>query len=195
MNLVARLVSGFSNPLIISIPASFFLVFKISGSYMYTTIWALLSSFFVGLVAIFVFYGVKRGFFSDYDVSKRQERTALFAFTGFISLLYFIVAFLLNGPRILLIGLGVLLFGIFLAQIINKKIKASIHLAAFSAFLIIVGILYGGIFWMLLMLIPVVAWSRIMLKKHVLSETIVGTILGTLLVIGSYFIIKYIYPL
>ena len=195
MDIVARLISGLLSPLVVSILASFFLVFKISGSYLYATTWALLSSFFAGLVALFVFYGVKRGFFSDYDVSKRQERTALFAFTGIVSVLYFIVAFLLNGPRILLIGLGILLFGIFLAQIINKKIKASIHLAVFSAFIIIVGILYGGIFWMLLILIPVVAWSRIVLKKHVLLETIVGTILGTLLVIGSYFIIKYIYPL
>ena len=103
--------------------------------------------------------------------------------------------FWFGGPRILLIGLGALLFGIFLAEIINKKIKASIHLAVFVSFGIIAGILYGGIFWLFLILAPVVAWSRVKLKRHILPETIAGTVLGASLVIGSYFIIKYLYPL
>ena len=51
-------------------------------------------------------------------------------------------------------------------SIVNRKIKASVHLAVFSAFAAVLGILYGGIFWGLVLLIPVVAWSRIKLKRH-----------------------------
>ena len=189
---IARFISAISNPIIISAPFSYILVLNSRGDVSYAIGWTLISMAFSSIVGFFVFFGVKRGFFSDYDVSKRAERPVLFAFTGFVSILYLLAIFLLNGPQILLIGLSALLLGVIIAEIINTKIKASIHLAVFISFAIVLGILYGGIFWLFLLLSPVVAWSRIKLKKHELFETIVGSVVGIIIVLMLYIVVKYV---
>ncbi|OGH16573.1 MAG: hypothetical protein A3C30_05290 [Candidatus Levybacteria bacterium RIFCSPHIGHO2_02_FULL_40_18] len=191
MNLLANLISALSNPLVVSIPLSYSLVLKTTGEVLYAIQWTLISLFFATLVGAFVFYGVKKGFFSDIDVSKREERTRLFIFSAIISILYFVTVLTINGPRVLLFGIASLLLGIILADIINHRIKASIHLAVFSSFSVVMGILYGGIFWVLLLVVPLVAWSRIKLRKHEPLETIVGGLVGIIIVLMLYFIVEY----
>lgn len=192
MNLLANLISALSNPLVISIPLSYSLVLKSTGEIIYSLQWTLISLFFASLVGLFVFYGVKKGFFSDLDVSNREERTRLFVFIAIVSVIFFFLVYITNGPGVLLLGVGSLLLGIILADLINYKIKASIHLAVFSSFSVIMGILYGGIFWVLLLIAPLVAWSRIKLKKHEPLETIVGGLVGTIIVLMLYVVVKYV---
>lgn len=191
MNSFAKLISGVSNPVLLSIPMSYAIVFKSREDALYALSWTLLSMLFAGIVGLFVFWGVQRGLFSDFDISKREERTPIFIFTALLSTVYFAIILLLNGPRMLLVALGVLFLGILIADLINRKIKASIHLAVFSSFSLVLGILYGGIFWALLLLIPVVAWSRIKLKRHLFSEIIIGTLIGLSLVLIIYLVVKY----
>jgi len=192
MNLFARIVSGISNPVFLSIPMSYALVFKNKGDLLYALAWTFVSVLFASLMGVFVVLAVRQGIFSDFDISKRQERTPVFIFTGLLSVLYFLIVFLLNGPRVLLIALGALLLGVIIADIINRKIKASIHLAVFSSFSVIMGILYGGMFWVLLLIAPLVAWSRVKLKKHEPFETIVGGLVGTIIVLVLYVVVKYV---
>jgi membrane-associated phospholipid phosphatase len=99
---------------------------------------------------------------------------------------------LFGGPKVLLYSLLGLLMGVVFASIINTKIKASIHLAVYSAFGLVVGFFYGGFFWGVILLAPVVAWSRIILKRHRPLETFVGTLLGAFIVIALYLVVKYI---
>ena len=192
MNLLARIISGVSNPVFLSIPMSYALVFKSRGDLLYALAWTFVSVLFASLMGVFVVLAVRQGIFSDFDISKRQERTPVFIFTGLLSVLYFLIVFLLNGPRVLLIALGALLLGVIIADIINRKIKASIHLAVFSSFSVIMGILYGGMFWVLLLIAPLVAWSRVKLKKHEPFETIVGGLVGTIIVLVLYVVVKYV---
>lgn len=191
MNFFARIISILSNPMLVSLPMSYALIFKTSGNIEYSLKWTFVSFLFTVAVVLFVILGVKKGFFSDFDVSKKQERKSLFIFASSISFIYFLLAVFLNAPIILLIALAGLFLGIVIASLINRKIKASLHLAVFSSFSMVLGILYGGIFWIALLLAPIVAWSRIKLKRHFLSETIVGAGLGVFLVIFVYFVVKY----
>jgi hypothetical protein len=193
MDFLARIISLLSNPIIVSVPMSYSLVFKTSGDAFYALQWTIISLLFAGVVGLFVYYGVNTGLFSDFDISKKEERAPIFAFTAVISFVYFVLIFLLSGPKVLLISLGALLIGVLLEAFINRRIKASIHLAVFSSFSFIVGILYGGIFWIILLLSPFVAWSRIRLKRHKLSETVIGAILGIALVIIIYMVVNYFY--
>ena len=192
MNFLAELTSILSNPLLISIPLSYSLVFKTTGEVIYALQWASISLLFASIVGLFVYYGVRKGFFSDLDVSKREERTRLFIFAAIVAVLFLFVVLVTGGPKILLLGIGSLLLGIVLADLVNAKIKASIHLAVFSSFAVIMGILYGGIFWILILIAPIVAWSRIKLKRHKMLETIVGGAIGVAIVIVLYLIVRYI---
>lgn len=192
MNLVAQIISILSNPAVLSIPASYALVFRTSNDVIYSAVWSGISFIFTGAVAIYVLYGIGRGIFSDFDVSVREERKPLFIFTAVIAVAYLIVIFLLNGPKILMVTLGALLLGVFMDSIINKRIKASVHLAVFTSFSLVLAILFGGVFWILPVLAPLVAWSRIKLKRHKLSETIIGTMIGIFLVMVIYLVVQYL---
>lgn len=193
MKTIASIISAISNPLPVSIPISFALVYRASGDFYFSLHWMMISAFFAFVVGFFVLIGVKIGLFNDFDISKREQRPPIFLFAGFISILYLFTIILLNGPIILLLSSGGLLLGIVLESIINRKIKASVHMAVYSAFAVILSILYGGYYWSFLLFIPVVAWSRVKLGRHVIEETIIGSFLGVSLVMFVYLVIKYIY--
>lgn len=192
MKKVAQIISGISNPLVIAIPFTYALVFRNRGDAAFGAAWTIISMAFAALVALYVFYGVRLGIFSDYDVSRRAQRPRLFIFTAIVSVMYFAVVYILNGPRVLLLGLAALIMGDIIAEVVNTKIKASMHMAVFSAFAVALGLLYSGTFWIVCLFAPVVAWSRIVLKRHTLPEAAVGTMLGVSIVFVLYLVVQYL---
>jgi len=191
MNLFARLISIVASPLVITAPIAFALVYKGTSDTYYALTWTVVSMLFAVTVALFVLYGVRRGFFSDFDISIREQRKPVFVFAGLVAIFYFLAIFFLKGPIILMATLGAFMLGILFNSFINTRIKSSIHLAVFSSFVTVLGFLYGGLFWVLALFIPLVAWSRITLKRHTLQETIAGTLLGLILVIVLYYLVNY----
>src|SRR3989338_6886379 len=101
MILLARIISVATNPLIISIPMSFALVFRTSGDFSYSLSWTLISLIFSSVVGAFVYYGVLTGLFSDFDISRRMERPKIFLFTAIVSFVYLLFIIILNGQKII----------------------------------------------------------------------------------------------
>lgn len=192
MKRVASLISFITNPLLISIPLSYAMILKTTGDNLYAAQWTLLSFFFACLVVLSVFFGVNKGFISDYDVSKKEERIYLYACGLIVAALYLLVVLFLNGPRILILGLVGLVIGLLISSAILKKSKASGHVAVIISFALMMWIAYGGFYWVLLLSAPIVAWSRIKLKRHEPLETLVGGIIGLTIVLMLYYVVKYI---
>lgn len=186
----AKLVSFFLSPVFTLFPVLFISVAKFSQDYSHALKWAIFSYAFVIAVALFVILGVMLGVFSNFDVSNRKQRPTLFAFSAFAMFCYLVSLFILNGPRILFIDLFAIVLGLVTIVIVNRWIKASIHLAAFTAAALFVGIVYRGYFFLFLGLIPLLAWSRIKMKEHTLTETIVGSTLGIVITLIVYLISK-----
>ena len=112
---------------------------------------------------------------------------------------YLLSLVILNGPKILFLAFFALLLGLIVIVIINKWVKASIHVATATAVLLFIGILYKGYYFLFLSLIPLLAWARVKTKEHTLPETIIGSVLGatlTLIVytISKQFFMSLIYP-
>lgn len=192
MNRIANIISFVSNPLFVSIPLSYAMILKTTGDGLYATQWTLLSLLFSGLIVLFVLYGVRKGFISDYDVSIKEERINLYLAGILITTVYLLVVFFLNGPQVLIVGLVGLLIGLLIASLILKKSKASGHVAVIISFALLMWLSYGGAYWLLLLSVPLVAWSRIKLKRHEPSETLVGGVIGVSIVLMLYYIVKYI---
>ena len=133
------------------------------------------------------------GFFSDYDVSKKEERPKLFAFGGIITFLYLGSLILLNGPKILYFLIFGIILGVLVISVVNNWIKVSIHTATVSAFTLSLVILFGYNFLPILILIPVMAWARVKIKKHTILEAISGGFLGIILTIIVYTIGRFIF--
>lgn len=183
---IARLISLLASPLILLLPSPYVLVDKVSKNPLYALKWTIFSYVFLFSVVIFVVLGIFLGFFSDFDVSKKEERPRLFAFGAVVTFFYLASLFILAGPKILFVGISGIILGVLVISIVNKWIKASIHTATASAFSLSLVILYGNAFLPILLLIPVVAWARVKIKKHTPLEVIVGGFLGLSLTIIVY---------
>lgn len=189
---LARLISFLSSPFVLLLPTPFILVLKETGDIFYSLKWTFFSYIFLFSVVFFVLLGMLLGFFSDYDVSKKEERPKLFAFFGIMTFLYLGSLILLNGPKILYLVIFGIILGVLVISIVNNWIKASIHTATVSAFSLSLVILFGFMFIPALLLIPAMAWARVKIKKHTPLETLTGGFLGLILTIIVYIIGRFI---
>ena len=189
---LARLISFLSSPFVLLLPTPFVLVFKETGNIFYSLKWTFFSYIFLFSVVFFVLLGMLIGFFSDYDVSKKEERLKLFAFGGIITFLYLGSLILLNGPKVLYLVIFGIILGVLVISIVNNWIKASIHTATVCAFTLSLVILFGFMFAPALLLIPAMAWARVKIKKHTPLETLTGGFLGIILTIIVYIIGRFI---
>lgn len=190
MKKFASAVSFFLGPVFTLLPIPFILIARSSQDYSHALKWTMFSYAFILAVALFVVVGVILGVFSNFDVSKREQRPLLFSFSAFAAFCYLLSIIILDGPKVLLIGFFALALGLLAIIIINRWIKVSIHMATATAVLLFIGIVYRGYFFLLLSLIPLLAWSRVKTKKHSPMETIVGTILGIVIALVVYMVSK-----
>lgn len=189
---ISFVVSFVFNPLILMLPLPYFIVYKDTKDNLYAWKWELVSLPYIATVGLFLLYGLRRHIFSNMDVSVRQERNLLFLFSGVVAFLYLYFLLLFASPTNLFVVACGMVLGIILFSFVNLRIKASGHVAVISAFATSVAMVYGGWFLFTLLLIPLVAWSRIVLKRHTVPEVIIGGLLGIFLVGVMYIVVKYI---
>lgn len=186
----AKAVSFFLGPVFTLLPIPFILVSRSSQDYSHILRWTIFSYAFILAVALFVIAGVMLGVFSNFNVSKREQRPLLFSFVAFTIFCYLLALFILNGPKILFLTVFAVIFGLIVFAIVNRRIKASLHLGTATAVFLFIGIAYKGYFFLLLLLIPLLAWSRIKMKEHTPKETIIGSILGIVITLIMYIVSK-----
>ncbi|MCA9380575.1 hypothetical protein KC675_05340, partial [Candidatus Dojkabacteria bacterium] len=73
--------------------------------------------------------------------------------------------------------------------IIHVFYRISFHTALNTSLVILLNHIEGCIFWPLFLLIPVIAWTRLILKKHTLFQVILGAIVP----FTVYFIITLLF--
>lgn len=186
----AKAISFFLSPVFILLPIPFILVAKFTQDYSYALKWTVFSYAFILAVAAFVIIGVRLGVFSNFDVSKREQRPLLFSFSAFAIFCYLLSLYILDGPKVLFIALFSIILGLIIIVIVNKWIKASIHMATATSVLLFIGIVYKGYFFLLFFLIPLLAWSRVKMKEHTPMETVIGSIVGLVITLIVYAISK-----
>jgi hypothetical protein len=186
----ARAISFFFHPIIILFPVPFILLSKFNQDYSYVLKWGIFSYVFVLVVALFVLAGVIFGLFSNFNVSRKEQRPLLILFSTIIAFCYVLVLVIFNGPKILFAAIVAIIFGLAVYAVINKWIKASIHVAITTSVLLLTGIAYGKYFFLLFAFLPLLIWSRIKVKEHTLKETIAGSILGIVITLTVYLISK-----
>ncbi len=189
---LARILSTLFHPAILFLPIPYIIISHTTSNVSEAIRWTFFSWIFIFSLAVYVFYEVKIGKFNNFDISNRKQRPRLFFAIGLLSLIYIATLILFQGPvSLIIITLGIL-FGLLGLDLINTMIKASIHVASVSGILLSIVILDGIQYWYLLLLVPLVAWSRIQLKRHTMGETITGAVFGFSLTIAMYGIIEYV---
>ncbi|HSX58531.1 MAG TPA: hypothetical protein VLE47_04680 [Candidatus Saccharimonadales bacterium] len=131
-----------------------------------------------GLPALAVYlYERKIGKIHDVFITNRLERrdVQLAWFLG--SGAFFLVALAFDAPRLLLALSLTLVVLSFLITLISLYWKVSVHMVGVTLFVTLLLLCYSvSTFW-LLILLPLVAWARVRLGQHTLSQVTVATIM------------------
>lgn len=192
MKRIASIITFIIHPATLAVPTVFLIVFHELGSVSAAFSWSLFSIVFIAIILSFVFYGVKKKFFSNADISIRRQRRILYPFIIGISLFGLMIAYILRAPMVLLIAGFFLVISLIIFDIINLRIKASWHVASITTFSIILISLYGGLAYLTIFLIPAVAWARIIEHRHTLKETVVGAVSSAAITIIALYVIQYL---
>jgi membrane-associated phospholipid phosphatase len=190
----AEFISLFLNPLTFLTLIPFIVVFRQTKNLAYSLEWELFSLVVILIGLGILLYGMRSEIFSDFDLSKREERQRFYHITLVLALVFFVITVLIKGIFFHLSAVILACFLVILAfNVVNGFIKASIHLGTVCAFVFAMGLLFGlNVFIYLVFLIPLMAWSRLFLKKHTPKELLVGGLLGTVMTILSFIILEFL---
>jgi hypothetical protein len=178
MNAVARSVSIVGHPFVMTI-----IMVLGAALHLSTPSEALRTVLLVTLIALLpvaalMVRQVRRGSWTNVDASNRAERPLLFA-VAIVALAVLIGAVLVFRPGSFLIrgAAGVLIMFVVCA-VATRWVKVSLHMA-FGA-LATTTLLYLGspAGWVLLAVMPALAWSRMALERHRPAEVALGLVVG-----------------
>lgn len=142
-----------------------------------------------GLPGWFYWHLHKKKEISDWDITDRHQRMPLYVFTTIAHLGGLGLAFAV-GEMVLLQTLLVFWMLAVMFTIITHFWKVSVHVGVNAALATYLAVAFGGMLdpkptrWLLVALlyglVVVVGWSRVLLKKHLVAQALVGGLLGTL---------------
>lgn len=136
-----------------------------------------------------VLYFYKKNF-SDLNVSKRETRTPLLVI-AIISYSMAAIIFSVTNTKILfLLALGYTFVSLII-MIVNLFWKVSIHCAGVTGPIFSLIFVFGLTALPLSLIIGLVGWSRIKLKNHTFSQTLVGTLISLTVGVIVYPILYY----
>lgn len=178
---ISNIISNLFNPLFSLL--IFFAVYSYQKSEGEINLKSFLLPIILVIIPIFVwiYWNVKKGYYTNMDVSNRKQRNSLYIF-NFIIISIYIMTLIYAKQNfryiIIIIFLLILLMVMFAS---NFFIKSSLHTSFnifISALFFTLSPAYGFI-WLLLAIL--VAISRVVLKRHTVKEVIMGTIIALII--------------
>lgn len=114
---------------------------------------------------------------SDWDTTRREQRLKLYWFILVSHSIGVIMAFLL-GKVVLakILFLFLILAAVF--TLITFRWKISIHTGVSSAATVFLSFLFGWNWLWLYLIVGIIAWARIVMKKHTLAQTVAGAVVS-----------------
>lgn len=174
---IAHWISQAGSPPVMGLLASVLLLTRLSAPHLWT--WA---SLYVLLALIapmgFLIWQLRRGRVTDLDVHFRQQRTASFLVTCCGFLLVWIAMTLGQAPLLLrlLAGMGFLQW--VTLCLITLKWKISVHATSVTGTTLILVWSLGLAATPAVIAVPLVAWSRVKLRRHTPTQVLAGILLG-----------------
>lgn len=176
---IARIVSIILAPATISLPFVLLVAFYQAQDRLAALIYALITLFFLSVgPLIYILIGVRMGKLSDVDVSRRSERKGPFLF-GIISVtIGWLVLSLLHGPENLQTVLIITAVSGVIMLVITLWWKISIHASSLGGVATVLTALYGAVMLPAFVLVVLVSWSRVALRRHTIAQVVAGALAG-----------------
>jgi membrane-associated phospholipid phosphatase len=176
---LAEVISWLFFPPLVATVFFIFLIFWYAADLGQGVQWLVaVAPFLIVIPVVFFAVAYKLGWVSDIDLSHRKERPFFLAvFIGSLAVAS-VLLYILGVPKPLFVyafsGLVMVVF----ASLITLSWKISFHTAVTTSVTTAIVILGGLHFWPFFLLIPVIGWARVALKKHTPWQVTGGTLLA-----------------
>ncbi|MGB2690885.1 MAG: hypothetical protein WBB48_06075 [Thermodesulfobacteriota bacterium] len=177
----ALIVSGLLSPLSIAIAAVAVAGYAIHDESALSWI-ALYVALSILPPTLYIMYLVRKGIVTDFHLNIREERTKPFLIMTANTAVVFLVMLLLGAPKLILIVIATAVLQLFFMLLITLRWKISGHCTAVTGLIVLALALFGEDLLPLTLLVPLVAWSRIRLRRHTLAQTVAGSFMGAVIV-------------
>jgi len=168
---LARILSVAGHPLVLIPPT----VALVSGSLRAA---GMLAATITVPLAVIIAVQVRRGAWSDFDVSRRDQRSGLYYAVAVLLAVAALVLYRTGANPGMLRGIAAAAAMLAFGLLGNRFLKTSMHMM-FAAYC---GVLVVWTYpWSAVAVVPfvlAVAWSRRRLERHTLVEVIVGLVIG-----------------
>jgi membrane-associated phospholipid phosphatase len=179
---IARQVSNILAPATISLPFILLVAFYKAQNQLSALIYACITLFFLSVgPLLYIFIGVRLGKLSDIDVSRRTQRFGPFIFGIVSAMIGWLILTLTNGPRNLQTVMIITVFSGIIMMVITLWWKISMHASSLGGVATMLTVLYGAVMLPLFVLLVLVSWSRVVLRRHTVPQVIAGSLAGIVL--------------
>ena len=175
----ARLISNILAPATISLPFVVLIALYHARNVLLALFYALVTLFFLSIGPfIYILIALRMGKISDVDVSRRTERAGPFLFGISSVLAGWLVLILLQGPRNLQTVLIITAVSGIVMMVTTLWWKISIHASSLGGAATMLTAFYGAIMLPAFLLLILVSWSRVVLRRHTVLQVVAGSLVS-----------------
>lgn len=190
---IADLISNILNPFLVSLIIIVLLSFEsasgISDALKWSFILAAISILPVFLAAVYL---LRKGRLDGIFTAVRRQRTAIYILSGVCAAVGYIILLFSKAPLMLRAAFATGLSGVVTFTVINLWWKISLHTALVTALVTVMVVLYGWIATAGLVLVLLIAWARLALKQHSLTQAVAGAVLAALITVAAFYLFGFV---
>lgn len=190
---LASIISNWIQPAAANYVILFILLIAFSGSLLAALLYYVIAATcMITLPTLYVIYLLRRRRVQHVFLPVRQQRTGVYLLTVACCVLaYLLLRYFAAPPLVAGFMLATAVNTLFMT-LINLSWKISGHTAGLTAPLVALSVGFGWITAPLYILVPLVAWSRVVLGAHTTGQVIAGSLLGIAL---TWLQLVWLYPL
>jgi membrane-associated phospholipid phosphatase len=184
---IARLISNVLNPFCITVVIIVLLSFKNAESVADALKWAAVSlAISVLPVLVAVTWLVRQKKLDAYYDNTRKQRYVVYILASVLGAIGCGLMWSIKAPELLAVTFTVGFAELVVFMGINFYWKISLHMAFVAGAATILCLVYGVIALWTLVFLPMVAWARIQLKQHSITQVTTGAILAAAIVVAIF---------
>ncbi len=186
---IASLTSNILNPFLVGLVLILLLSFKSTLSALDAVKWSLISVA-ASILPVFgvIIYLVRSQKLESTFINVRKQRTKIYLLAGVCAGVGYIILSYLGAPKELMATFVAGLSAVVVFMCVNFLWKISLHTALITASVTVLVILYGSIAAVTVVLVPLIAWSRIELKHHSLAQVAAGALFAAVIVVVVFYL-------
>jgi membrane-associated phospholipid phosphatase len=172
---VAQVLSWIFHPFVISIPTLWYAAYAMTHDGGTSAQW---TAFFIVIVIlpaiVFIAFRMRRGHYTDADVSVRQHRFSLYLFGGGCFILGVVLFAMLGAPRILVASLLAALVALAIGTLVTTRTKASVHAGVTAGCAAVLFFVSLPSALLVTVAALTVGWARVYLHQHTPPQVVLG---------------------